>query len=76
MQGKKNPIQSTVYILLKHPHFTKQYETTTVQIKTNTVQDAPKWKSQYNQIPTVQSHPNVHSIFIHKNFTIIHFTSK
>ena len=53
MQGKKNPIQSTVYILLKHPHFTKQYETTTVQIKTNTVQDAPKWKSQYNQIPTV-----------------------
>ena len=25
-----------------HPHITKQYKTTTVQIKTNTVQDMPK----------------------------------
>ena len=25
-----------------HPHITKQYKTTTVQIKTNTVQDIPK----------------------------------
>ena len=45
-----------VYILPKHPHITKpththmhtpthitkQYKTTTVQIKTNTVQDIPK----------------------------------
>jgi hypothetical protein len=28
-----------------HPHITKQYKTTTVQIKTNTVQDIPKWDS-------------------------------
>jgi hypothetical protein len=41
-QGKKNLSQSTVYILPKHPHITKQYNTTTVQIKTNTVQDIPK----------------------------------
>jgi hypothetical protein len=54
-QGKKNLSQSTVYILPKHPHITKptpthththkvtnQYKTTTVQIKTNTVQDIPK----------------------------------
>ena len=62
-QVKKNLIQSTVYILPKHPqkhthykthkhtlqntqthtHITKQYKTTTVQIKTNTVHDTPKW---------------------------------
>ena len=51
-QGKKNLSQNTVYILPKHPHITKptqthphitkQYKTTTVQIKTNTVQDIPK----------------------------------
>jgi hypothetical protein len=32
-----------------HPHITKQskqYKTTTVKIKTNTVQDMPKWNSQ------------------------------
>jgi hypothetical protein len=28
-----------------HPHITKQYKPTTVQIKTNTVQDIPKWNS-------------------------------
>jgi len=28
-----------------HPHITKQYKTTTVQIKTNTVQDMSKWNS-------------------------------
>ena len=27
---------------LQNPHITKQYKTTTVQIKTNTVQDIPK----------------------------------
>jgi hypothetical protein len=26
-----------------HPHITKQFKTITVQIKTNTVQDIPKW---------------------------------
>jgi hypothetical protein len=57
---KKNFSQSTAYILPKHPHkhtyyktqththththITKQYKTTTVQIKTNTVQDIPKMK--------------------------------
>jgi hypothetical protein len=57
-QVKKNLSQSTVYILPKHPHkhthfkthtythtrthITKRYKTTTVQIKTNTVQDIPK----------------------------------
>ena len=28
-----------------YPHITEQYKTTTVQIKTNTVQDIPKWNS-------------------------------
>ena len=28
-----------------HPHITKQHKTTTVQIKTNTTQDIPKWIS-------------------------------
>jgi hypothetical protein len=28
--------------ITKHTHITKQYKTTTVQIKTNTVQDIPK----------------------------------
>jgi hypothetical protein len=50
----KNLSQITLYILPKHPHITnptqththtyitKQYKTTTVQIKTNAVQDIPK----------------------------------
>jgi hypothetical protein len=29
-----------------HTHIAKQYKTTTVQIKTKTVQDIPKWNSQ------------------------------
>jgi hypothetical protein len=29
-----------------HTHITKQYKATTAQIKTNTVQDIPKWNSQ------------------------------
>ena len=57
-QGKKTLSQSTVYILPKHQHITKpththshthththitkQYKTTTAQIKTNTVQDTTK----------------------------------
>jgi len=28
-----------------HPHITKQVKTTKVQIKTNTLQDIPKWNS-------------------------------
>ena len=58
-QFKNNLSQSTVYILPKHPHkhayykththththITKQYKTTTAQIKTNTVQDIPIWNS-------------------------------
>jgi len=28
-----------------HPHITKQVETTTVQVKANTVQDVSKWNS-------------------------------
>jgi hypothetical protein len=60
-QVKKNLSQNTVYILPKHPHkhthyktqththththITKQYKTTTVQIKTNTVPDTPKLNS-------------------------------
>ena len=36
-----------------HTHTTKQYKTTTVQIKTNTMQDIPKLNSQYNQMPAV-----------------------
>ena len=31
-----------VYILPKHPHITKQLKTTTVQVKTNAVQEIPK----------------------------------
>ena len=48
----KNLSQGTVYILPTHPHvtkpthththITKQYKTTTIQFKTNTVQDIPK----------------------------------
>jgi hypothetical protein len=49
-QVKKNLSQSTVYTLPEHlhitkptqSHITKQYKTTTVQIKINTVQDIPK----------------------------------
>ena len=56
-QVKKNLSQSTVYILPKqphitkpthtqtHPHITKQYKTTTIKIKTYTVQDIPKCNS-------------------------------
>jgi hypothetical protein len=62
-QVKNNLSQSTVYILPKHPHIAKptqththikkQYKTTTIQIKTNKVQDILKRKSQYNQMPAV-----------------------
>jgi hypothetical protein len=57
-KARTNLSQSTVYILPKHPHITKpppphthtqththitkQRKTTTVQIKTNTVQGIPK----------------------------------
>jgi len=39
-QYKTQQIQ--VHILPKHPHITKQVKRTTVQLKTNTVQDIPK----------------------------------
>ena len=31
--------------------------------------------SLYNQVPSVNSHLNVHGTFIPKNFTVTHFTS-
>ena len=34
-----------VYIFPKHPRITKQFKTTTVQVKTNTVQGIPKCNS-------------------------------
>jgi hypothetical protein len=39
-----------------HTHITKQYKTTTVQIKTNTAQDIPKWNS-HNIIKCPQFKP-------------------
>ena len=71
-----------VYILPKHthykthtnthPHITKQFLTTTVQVKINTIQDIPKWNS-HNIIKYPQHKFN--GTFIHKNFTVTHFTS-
>ena len=55
-----------------YPHITKQFKATTVQMKTNTVQDIPKWNS-HNIIKYPQY--KVNDTFIHKNFTITHFTS-
>ena len=67
------------------PHITKQVKTNRVQVQTNTVQvkintleDIPKWNSyKYNQVPPVYGHPNVHGVFIPKNFTLtpLHLTS-
>jgi len=31
--------------------------------------------SQYNQVPSVQGHLNVHGTFVPKNFNVTHFTS-
>ena len=55
-----------------HPHITKQFKTTTVQVKTNTVQDIPKWN-----IHNIIKYPQcqVNGALIHKNFTVTHFTS-
>jgi len=53
------------------PHITKQFKTTTVQMKTNTVQDTPKWNS-HNIIKYPQY--KINDTFIHKNFTVTHFT--
>jgi len=41
----KNPHIHTHTHTHTHTYITKQYKTTTVQIKTNTVQDIPKWNS-------------------------------
>ena len=57
---------------LQNPHITKQFKTTTVQMKTNTIQDRPKWNS-HNIIKYPQY--KVNDNFIHKNFTVTHFTS-
>ena len=54
-----------------HPHITKQFKTTTVQVKTNTVQDVPKLNS-HNIIKYPQY--KVNGTFIHKNFAVMHFT--
>ena len=53
------------------PHIKKQFKTTTVQVKTNTVQDVPKWNS-HNIIKYPQY--KVNGTFIHKKFTVMHFT--
>ena len=54
-----------------HPHITKQFKTTTVQVKTITVQEVPKLNS-HNIIKYPQY--KVNGTFIHKNFTVMHFT--
>ena len=54
-----------------HTHITKQFKTTTVQVKTNTVQDVRKWNC-HNIIKYPQY--KVNGTFIHKNFTVMHFT--
>ena len=65
-----------------HPHITKQYKTTTVQIKTNTIQDTPKWNSHnINKYPKymvtlmciVLYSQELQSNTLH--FTSLHFTS-
>jgi len=33
-------------------------------------------QSQYNQVPSVQSHHNVHGTFIPKNFTVTHYSHR
>ena len=48
------------------------YKTTTVQVKTNTLQDIPIWNS-HNIIKYPQY--KVNGTFIHKDFTVIHFAS-
>jgi hypothetical protein len=52
-QGKKTLSQSTVYILSKHPHISRQYKTTTVKTETNTVHDIPK-RNSHNIIKCLQ----------------------
>ena len=54
-----------------HPHITNPIKTTvqgTLQMK----------QSQYNQVPSVLGHPNVHGTFIPKNCTVtsLHCTTK
>jgi hypothetical protein len=66
-QINKNFRQCTVYILPKHTHIhtythiTKQYKTTTVQIKTNTVQDIFKSRRDGSLVATV-THMHTFSI--------------
>jgi len=43
VQTIQNTVNTNIHsVLPKHPHITKQVRTTTVQVKTNTVQDIPK----------------------------------
>ena len=55
----------------KHAH-TLQFKITTVQVKTNTVQDMPKW-NRHNII----KYPlyKFNDTFINKNFTLSHFNT-
>ena len=62
----------TYYKTHTHTHIIKQFKTTTVQVKTSTVQDVPKWNS-HNIIKYPQY--KVNGTFIHKNFTAMHFIS-
>ena len=70
-----------VHILLKHLHNCRNTHTythplITKQVKTTTAQNTHHMKqSQYNQVPSVYSHPTVHGTFVPKNFTVTHFTS-
>jgi hypothetical protein len=91
----KNLSQCAVYILPKHPHITKpththtnthitkQYKTTTVQIKINTVQDIPKWNShniieclQYKVTPLhIAPLPTTQHLYVrYSTVIVIHFS--
>ena len=86
-QYKTQRIQ--VHILPKHPniHTPTHYEIDTYthphitkQVKTTTVQDTHQMKkSQYNQVPSVNGHPNARYFCpqeLHRNFTSLHFKTK
>ena len=57
-----------------HPHFTKStHPHITKQVKTIIPQKTHHTKySQYNQVPSIYCHPNVHGTFVSNIFTITH----
>jgi hypothetical protein len=59
-----------------HTHTSQNYTKhhSTNQNKPNT-RYTQLLQSQYNQVLAVWSHPNVHSTFIHMNFTVTHLIS-